>query len=163
MKKMLLFLVMFGFAFSFFGCQTTAVEKEFTGSGITITLNDDFTAKENVSIPLYLESFDTIFMGFREAMTSTAEYEIYTLNQYIQAVLENNSRPEAQIYTYDQDGVFYLYAYYSTTVDDINYGYMLVCMAGEQYFYTMHFYCLDKNLDSFKDQYIEWANTITVD
>jgi hypothetical protein len=163
MKKMLLILVTFGIAVSFTGCETAAKAKEFTGSGITITLNDDFTAKETVNIPLYLESFDTIFMGFREAMTDTSEIEIYTLIQYTQAVLDNNGHPNATVNTYDGDDIHYLYAYYSSTIDETSYGYMLICMAGEDYFYTMHFYCLDKNLENLKEQYIQWASTITVE
>ena len=41
---------------------------------------------------------------------------------------------------------------------------MLVCMEGENKFYTMNFACLTKNFtDKTKEQYLEWAKTIRVE
>ena len=99
-------------------------------------------------------------MGLRESKSTINSYGIYTLNDYIDAVLENGGHPSATVY--ESENGEYMYAYYSATVEKVKYGYMLICMKGAQHYYVMNFGCLYDELADNKDQYIEWANTIIV-
>lgn len=159
MKKRVIILLVC--LFSFFTITSCSLgEKEFSNSGITITLNKSFYEKEIVQVPFYLESIDHIFMGMRESKGDLSN--ILNLEQYIKAVLSNNMK-EADINYFDEDGVNFYYAYYTSVVDKRDYGYMLIAKEGAGHFYSMNFGCLEKNLDSNKKQYIEWAKTIVVE
>lgn len=162
MKKLFAVITCFAFLFTANACALFQDEEIFTGSGITITLTSAFTQKETVAVPFYLESMDHIFMGMRETKTSVQSVGVSNLEDYIDAVLDANSK-STDVYSYDQDGVTFYYAYYSSTVDGVDYGYMMICMVGESYYYTMNFGCLDKNLENNKAQYLDWAKTITVE
>jgi len=162
MKKLFATISCIALMFTANACSLFQQDEVFTGSGITITLTSAFTEKETVTVPLYLESMDHIFMGMRESKSSINGIGVYTLSDYIDAVLDANGKT-ADTISYDQDDVTFYYAYYSSTVDSIEYGYMMVCMVGESYFYTMNFGCLNKNLEDNKEQYLDWAKTITVE
>lgn len=160
MKKVMFIFVLVFSMFVLAGCK--AEDKEFTGSGITITLNDTFFEKDVVQAPLYLESLNHIFMGLRESKTQLASYNVDTLTEYIDAVLSNAGK-NSTVETYDEDGITFMYAYYEATVEDQEFGYMLICMEGTGHFYTMNFGCLKDKLDGYKDQYLDWAKTIIVE
>lgn len=163
MKKFFIGLVIILTTFSLIGCDFFAPEeKEFSGAGITIMLDESFTQEETVIVPFYLESFNHIFMGSREEKLLFVGTEIENLQQYIEAVLDYNGNTSVEV-NESEDGYDYLYAYYSSVVDDIEYGYMMVCMEGEDHYYIMNFGCLNSKLEDYKEQYIEWANTIAVE
>lgn len=140
-----------------------AEPKEFNAAGITITLNDDFIISESVVAPLYLVATDHIFIGMRESKSSINNAGIYNLQDYADAVLANNGHAGETTYESDDEGATYIYAYFTATVEDIEYGYMLICMKSDNYYYSMNFGCLEKNLEKFKAQYHEWADTIIVE
>ncbi|AUD63806.1 hypothetical protein BK010_09465 [Tenericutes bacterium MO-XQ] len=163
MKKLSILLVVFLFAVALTACS--AKEKEFSGAGITVTLDESFVEKEVVQAPLYLESFDYIFTGLRESSSELIGYGIGNLEDYIDAVLSNNNHESSTVETMtdDDNNVLYYYAYYTATVEDMEFAYMLVTMQGESHYYTMNFGCLESNLDDSKDQFFTWAESITVD
>ena len=163
MKKITFLLFVFLFAFTLSACKAEA--KEFSGAGINITLDESFVEKQVIQAPLYLESLEYIFMGLRESSTELAAYGITTLEDYVNAVLANNGHSSSTVETItdDDDNVLYHYAYYTATVEDMEYGYMLITMQGESHFYTMNFGCLESNLDDSKDQFFTWAESITVE
>lgn len=160
LKKVFLMFVFSMLLFGLMGCS--ANPKEFSGSGITITLTDSFFKKDVIQAPFYLESQDHIFMGMRETKDSLSPYSIRTLSEYMSAVLENGG-VTAEIFTKDDGDVPYMYAYYSRTIGEMDFGYMLIVMEGENHFYTMNFGCLDEKLDDNKDQYFNWVRTITIE
>ncbi|WP_264230141.1 hypothetical protein [Acholeplasma laidlawii] len=141
------------------GCSPST--KEFSGSGMTVKLNESFVEKEVIQAPLYLESQNHIFMGMRESKTDLASYGISNLEDYIEAILDNHGK-SATVEVYEDEDITYYYAYYTATVDR-EYGYMLFVMEGESYFYSMNFGCLESNLDKNKTQYHNWAKTVIVD
>lgn len=150
--------------FALVGCDLFGPEdKEFTGSGITVTLNDSFYESENVSFPLYLISVKHIFAASRELKTSVSPYGIRSLSAYAEAVLENNNHGDSEVLLRDEDGHYYRYAYYTADVDGTEYGYMIVFMEGASHYYAMNFGCLNKNLEASKEQYFAWADTIVVE
>ena len=157
-KKILLVLVVFSMLLVV-GCSPST--KTFSGSGISIELNGGFIEKEVIQAPIYLESTNHIFMGARELKSEVESMGINNLRQYIEAVLSNSGHT-ATVELYEEDGVMYYFAYYTATVDR-EYGYMLFVMQGEHHFYTMNFGCLEKNLESNKTKYHNWAQTVTVE
>ncbi len=159
-KKIVFLMILSLFIFGLTGC--TAKAKEFSGSGITITLTDDFVEEEIAQAPFYLVSPNHILMCYKESKSDLEYYPIDTLEDYINAVLTNGGF-SSEIFTYNEDDVHYMYAYYSKTIDEVDYGYMLIVMEGENHFYSMNFGCLDSKLDSYKDQYSDWAKTIIVE
>ncbi len=164
MKKLMISMLAVLSVFSVLGCDLFGpAEKEFSGSGITITLNEDFVLTETVVSPFYLVSFDNIFMGMRESKSLVNDYGISTLQEYIDGVLETGGHGEEASYVSDENGATYVYAYYTANVDGTDYGYMLICMLSSTYFYSMNFGCLEKNLEDSKTQYHKWADTIVVE
>lgn len=148
--------------FALSGCSFFAPEeKEFTGSGITITLNDSFVETDSVVAPLFISSLKHIFMGLRETKTDAVSVGIYTLGEYIDYALENSGYSGSTVH--ESENGEYVYAYYSATVDEVEYGYMIICMEGTSHYYLMNFGCLNDELEENKDQYIAWADTIIVD
>ncbi len=160
MKRRLLLLSIFFLALMLVGCQSN--EKTFSGAGVTITLDKSFVEKEVIQAPFYLESRNHLFMALRESKTDLRANGIATLETYIRAVLKNANKT-ATIKSFEEGDISFKYAYYSSTVDDQTFGYMLLVMEGENHYYTMNFGCLEKNLEGNKDLYIKWAKTIIVE
>ena len=136
-------------------------DKEFSGSGITITLNSTFAETDSVLAPLFVTSLKHIFTGLRESKTEAVSVGINSLDDYIDFVLANAGY--SGYTTYESENGDYMYAYYSATVEEVDYGYMLICMEGENHYYLMNFGCYSDDLDDSKEQYIEWADTIIVE
>lgn len=156
-KKVLFVLTVFSLLL-LVGCGPST--KEFSGTGMTIQLNDSFVEKEVIQAPLYLESMNHIFMGMRESKSDLAGYGIYDLEDYIEAVLNAHGKT-ATTHLYEDEDVKYYYAYYNATVDR-EYGYMLFVMEGENHFYSMNFGCLESKLQGNKAQFQAWAKTVKV-
>ncbi|WP_026399815.1 hypothetical protein [Acholeplasma equifetale] len=134
--------------------------KEFSKSGITITLTDDFYEKEIIAAPFYLESQDNIFMGNREDKSLFSS--MMTLERYTTLVL-GQAEKTTDIEKYLDDNIEYYYAYYEATVDGRTFGYMLVTLESETHFYLINFACLKSKLEGNKDLYHSWARSIKVE
>lgn len=160
MKRRLLLIVAFFFIIMLAGCVKS--EKTFSASGVTITLNKSFVEKEVIQAPFYLESKDHLFLASRESKSELSAFSITTLESYIKAVLKNANKT-ATIQTVEEENLSYKYAYYTSTVNEQTFGYMLIVMEGKNHFYAMNFACLEKKLEGNKDLYIKWAKTITVE
>lgn len=160
MKKSIIVLFLMAAAFLLQGC--TPSEKTFSKAGVTITLNESFVQKDVIQAPLYLESTNHIFMAVRESKQELASYGIDSLAEYIDAVLTNSGK-NVQTFSKTEGEVTYLYAYYTATVNDQEFGYMLLAFEGANHYYSMNFGCLESNLEKSKDQYFDWAKTITVE
>jgi hypothetical protein len=161
MKRIMSLFFIFLLAIVLVGCKSNN-KKEFSQIGVTITLNDTFVEKEVIQAPFYLESKNHFFMANREAKTELLPYGITSIDAYIQAVLTNAGK-SVSVKSVNEDDVSYKYAYYTSTVGDQSFGYMLVVMEGENHFYTMNFGCLETNFDDSKDLYTKWTKTITVE
>ena len=146
--------------FALTGCLKNA--KEIEGSGISITLNSTFVEKEVLQVPFYLESTQHIFMGNRERKTDLSSAGVSTLEQYIEAVLSVGGKT-ATVEEYDEEDMHYLFAYYTSIVNEQDFGYMLVVMEGENHFYTLTFGCFENKLEGNKAQYTKWIKTATVE
>lgn len=161
MKKTIILVFTLVFAIFLQGCNKPK-EKTFSKIGVEITLNDSFIEKEVIQAPFYLESTSHIFMAIREEKSTLSPFGITTLQQYIDAVIENSGK-DVETFEKTEGDVVYLYAYYTSLVGDQNFGYMLLTFMGEDHFYTMNFGCLESKLEDNKEQYFDWAKTIIVE
>ena len=158
--KLLLMVISSLFLFGLTGCASPS--KEFSGSGITITLTEEFFEEDIAQAPFYLVSTNHIFMAYNELKSDLLYYPIHTLEDYIDAVL-TIGKFSSEVYVFNDGKVSFLYAFYSKTIDEVEYGYMLIAMEGEDHFYAMNFGCLESKLDQYKEQYFDWAKTIVVE
>lgn len=162
MKRIFLVLNLMLFSLFLVGCEPS--EKTFTGVGISVTLDDSFIEKDVIQAPFYLESTKYIFTGMRESKLSLSTIGVFSLIDYIETVLSVNGKgsvsPEMKLD--DDDNVMYYYAYYNNSVEDMNFGYMMIAMEDDSNFYTMNFGCLEEEFDDNKDQFFEWASSIEV-
>jgi len=162
MKKLFLVLVALLFTFGLTSCDLFGNEPlEFSGSGITITLDDSFQETDTMYVSFYLESFDYIFTGEREDKTLFSNTGIDNLEDYINAVLEYADNEDEEVIL-SEDETFY-YAYYTASVDEDEFGYMLICMESDDYYYVMNFGCYENKLDDSKEQFFEWVDTIVIE
>ena len=159
-RKSLTLLGCFMLFFSLTAC--IAQEEVFTGEGITVTLTDAFYEVSVEGVPFYLESYNHIFMGLSESKSSLESYGVHDLESYMDAVLDASTKT-LEVFSYDQDGITFLYGYYTATVDENDFGYMIVVMEGTDYYYTMNFGCFEKNLEKNKSLFMDWAKTIVVE
>lgn len=140
----------------------TPPAKEFSGSGMTVTLNNQFVEKEVLQAQLYLESTQHIFMGSGENKSDAIAAGISDLKVYTERVIKNNKK-DSTVEEFSEGDVRYFFAYYTSTVGSESFGYMLVCMEGATKYYSMNFGCREKNLEDNKAQYQTWAKTIKVE
>lgn len=166
MKKVLKSFICLMFILMLTGCSLfSAKPKEFSGNGMTVTLTSDFSVGKNVQVPFYVASDKHIFMGANESKSLLASngYRNLTLEQYAELVIYIYKK-NVKINTYQDDETEFVYAYYDSTVSGVSYSYMMVCMEGDDSFYTMNFACFTKNFDdSTKELYMKWAKTIRVE
>ena len=155
MKKISLIILLLLIPTSIFGCQDTI--KDFNKSGITITLTRAFQNKDVSNFQIYLESAGILFMGNGELKT---EVTTTTLTTYTEAVLILTTNP-SEIVEYNENGVTFMYAYY--TDKDDKYCYMLITKEGISKYYTMCFACAKAELEKNKNQFMKWAKTINVE
>jgi len=159
MKKLLFFFVLLFSLFALVGCTVNS-KKGFSTAGMTINQDNTFNQKEMIQEHLYIESLEQVSMG-RESKSSLFYLGIKTLAEYTQSVF-TNAGCDSEVLTFDEEGITFMYTYYNATVEDQDYGYMLICMESANYFYTMNLGCLEKDLEGNKDQYIDWIKTISL-
>lgn len=159
MKKILLtFVLIFSLLFTA-GCKK---EKEFTMDGLKVTLDSSFVKREQIGVVLAAVSTDKIFTANRQEKSQFGSS--YTLSDYYDACLMSiNLTGEHEEYKDEEGNIKFLYGYYNNTADEQEYGYMLVVLEGNDYFYAVNFGTYSDKLDSNKDKFLNWAKTIVVE
>ena len=132
----------------------------FSSNGITVTLTSKFKSQQVSGAQVAYLTRKVGFMGNRDlkALTFCSKLEGYTKKVVAAANLK-----DVEIFKYNEDGVTFMYAYYLATVDNIRYKYMLVTKEGNNAYYTMNFWSLEKNFNKYEKQFMKWAKTIIVE
>ncbi|MGM9680466.1 MAG: hypothetical protein ACI3XR_03065 [Eubacteriales bacterium] len=137
--------------------------KEYSSSGITVTLPDSFVEKELIGYTYYLQSTDVIFAAVKEefsAATLIPGFKDYTLKQYADLVVTANLL--TGIATVEEtDGLTYLT--YEKDVSGQTYFYIAPVFKGSDAFWLVNFGCFASDKDEYSEKFIEWAKTIKVD
>jgi hypothetical protein len=148
------------------GCvfpKTKVEPKTFTAPGLEVTLTNEFQEQETDSAQiLFLKSNKYVFITNREPRNRVSQHGITNLKAYIKNVLINN-----QIWGEIQEGktsndTKYYYAYYESYVNDLDMGYQLLVFEGVYYFYTVNIGCRYNHLESSKELFFSWANSIKI-
>lgn len=130
--------------------------KTFTSDGMTITLTDEFNKE-------YFENFTVCYTSEKIAVFALREgffdygvdYSGYTLEEYGEAVLEVN---DLDCEIKETDGLTYFE--YSGMSNGEEYGFFAVLFKADDAFWMIQFSAEQKNMEKYKPDFIEWANTI---
>lgn len=161
MKKIVV-LTLLALTFLFSGCSLFDAEpKEFSGSGMTLTLDDTFSESSILNAQLYLISTKHGFTGNGERKSDLSDYAT-TLEEYGELISDVYDK-DLEYKTYSDSDTSFLYSTYEASTEDGDFSYMIVLKEGESKFYCMNFFCRSKDFEKSEDQYLEWAKTIRVE
>lgn len=136
-----------------------AKEKTFTKEGITVTLTNQFKEIDGGDFQM---AYASNKYGFSAIGNEKAKLNVSSLHAYTELVLSNANRSGLTIEEYKEDNQTFEYVCYTAEVDGKTYGYMTVSKEGKNKYYTLNFWCFEKNFESSKDQFIEWAKSAKV-
>lgn len=139
--------------------DSTPQPKEFSTDGMSIILTDEFS-KSNIAD--YSACYDSQFVAvfaIKESFSSVEGFENYTLDEYRDLVLENNSLTEAEIKTLDGLNWFE----YEFTNEETNetYKYFSFVFKSNDAFWLVQFAVADEKVEEYSQKIIDWANTVT--
>ncbi len=132
--------------------------KVFAKGGITVTLTDKFKEVESDEFIIYLENNGIYFSGESFDKSDTK------LESFTKDILQNKEEA-TKVYTYTLDSETFQFAYYtvkSEKNEDLLYRYMLVTKEGQDKYYVMNFWTLNKDFGEYEEQFFNWAKTIKV-
>ena len=159
-RNIIITIVMLLTLFTLTSCKGKA--QTFSSNGITITLTSKFKQQEISGAQIVYLTRKVGFMGNQENK-DILNISDNKLEFYANKVVEANKLKDVELFTYDENGVKFVYGYYTAKVSNITYKYMLVTMEGKDNYYTMNFWSLEKNFNANKNQFMEWAKTIVVE
>ena len=100
--------------------------------------------------------------GFSAIGNAKSTLNVSSLHAYTELVLSNAQRDGLTIQEYKDDQQTFEYVCYTAEVEGKTYGYMTVSKEGKDKYYTLNFWCFEKNFEASKDQFIEWAKSAKV-
>lgn len=160
LRNLFLTLVILLSVFTLTSCK--AKEKTFSSNGITVTLTSKFKEKTIQGAQVVYMSRKVGFMGNPEAK-SLLMLPDGVLAEYTEKVIEVSNLKDIETKTFEENGNTFMYGYYKATVKNITYKYMLVTKEGENHYYTMNFWTVEKDFATYEDQMMEWAKSIVVE
>ena len=142
------------------GCGKSS-GKVFNEGNFKITLNENFEKKSLASATYYYENNKdnigvTVLLETYEALKAINITKDTSLKEYADIIIKQ--MPTATMKT---EGNF-MYFTYSKTVGGSTYFYMPTMFKGENGFYLLNFFCLEKDKDANMDKFISWAKTVEV-
>ena len=143
------------------GVTTVAVDdsKTFTVSGMTVTLNDTFTQKSNVSFAAYFESTQYVVFATKEAnstLTAAGLSADMTLAEYAQIVISNNSLSSTVT---EKNGMTCFT--YSASASGVNFKYLAFVFKTADAYWMVQFAATDAMYASAEPLFLKWAASIT--
>lgn len=169
MKKIILLFMLVIMAVTLSACSTRT--REISENGISVTLPTSFKKSKADNAQIYYVSKNAMFMGNRfnkEDYPSTIRYsagdhQAFADHLRNDNLLNYNGKPADYSYLEtSNDGSSFAYTYYDNTVDNVEYTYMLVVKV-EKYFYVFNFASLKKDFEKYKDDFMTYAKTISVE
>ena len=120
----------------------------------------ELRAMEQMLADIHLQSTNYGFMCDRESKDLIGDM---TLDEYTELVIRNNQFASGSRHHFynDEDTAFY-YVTYSATIDGKDFVYFVATFISDDYYYVINFFCLQKNLDKYNEQFMKWTKTIRV-
>jgi len=142
------------------GCGKSS-GKVFDEGNFKITLTENFEKKtlpsatyyyennkDNIGVTVLLETYDALKAINITKDTSLKEYADIIIKQMPTATMKTEGN--------------FMYFTYSKAVSGNTYFYMPTMFKGENGFYLLNFFCLEKDKDASMDKFISWAKTVEV-
>ena len=131
-----------------------------TKEGVTITLPSTFIEYESEKWESYYESDDYAFMAKR--VLRSKYDESLTSKAYLQYILSEH-KLEATVGTVEGINEAFHYCYYvNYENDEPTFGYMMLVIGSEDYFYLMNFSSVYEKFQDSKLLFLQYALTIKV-
>lgn len=157
MKKVIASLLIVISLFLLTGCESN---KEYSIDDITITLPNSFVQDDMSGFLAYLENGEVGITVAEETFTDLESIGLNsesTLEDYAAAVMASNDS-EYEL----NKAKNYIYFYYDSTVDNIDYHYMGILLKGDDEFYLINFFCFKKDSEKYDSVFKKWADTIVL-
>lgn len=134
-----------------------AKPKDFSNSGMTITLTDDFEATEDdIEFTAIYESRKVILLVTKENFTSFPGAFSMTLEEYGETIFEVFDLQECTLK--NENG---LMSFEYNAISDREYNYQCYIYKTEDAFWLLQFATVAENAEDYKDEITEWAKSVT--
>ncbi len=135
--------------------------KDFSSSGMTITLTDEFIKADAKDYTIAYDSKNVAIFALKEEFTLADGFQDYTLEQYGDLVLQNNNLSSSKIE--NTEGLTgFEYEFTNPDTKD-TYKYFSFVYKSNDAFWLVQFATLTENVDEYGPKIIEWAKTISFD
>ena len=140
-------------------CACSSDPKNFTVGNMTITLTKAFKENKMNEFDAYITSSSVSFTAKKESMDSLehAGYEINTLSDYAQELVEANSKSKDDLVKRGN----YIYFISEGTKSGAKYTYMHCLFKGNSEYWICEFVCKSSDYSKLKDSILGWADSIT--
>ncbi len=133
--------------------------KEFVTGEMTVTLTGDFKKAAYEGEQVCYESGNTLVLVLREGFDAGPGVSALSLDDYGEIVIEANRSKFTAASLQHGNGLTYT-DYRSKGTDGKTYDYFTVFYKSGKAFWTVQFVTQEKNAESFRQQYIEYAKTV---
>lgn len=145
--------------FSLTSCKSNP--RNFTVGKVTITLTEDFKKSSLNNFDVYLESEHVVFSAMEETKNSLeySGYEINSLNDYCQAIMDLNSFFSKDLLE-SRDN--YNYFVSTKTVSGAKYTYVHCMFETPTSYWICEFVSKTKDFDDLENYIFDWADSIQI-
>ncbi len=161
MKKLIALLMATLMLMSFAACGGEVKEKEFTHSGLTITLTEAFTEASYEGYTVCYDSANVAVFVIKENFSLLEGLEDYTLKQYAELVHNANSSRNPAAITEVEGLTTFEYSFLNTD-EDQTYQYFTTMFKGDDAFWTIQFCCKADKFSEYKADMIKYAKSVKV-
>lgn len=164
MKKLVALAVLFVMVVTLTACGGHVYDadpKEFTTSGMTITLTEAF---REITLERYTVCFDSsevAVFGTRESFTAQGGFADITLEDYAIMVYNNNATKGPSDIT-EIEGLTTMEYAFLNEAENVTYCYFLSMYRGATAFWLIQFACEESLYEEYRPYFIEWAKTVDV-
>lgn len=154
-------IAVFGIIFGFkFFSQAHSTPKSFSKAGLSILLTDDFIETDIINQTVCYQSKSTVVTVLKQEYTlleDAGSSRNITLTQFAQMALDNNKKTAEILQTGD-----FVHFRYNSASNGKEYTLLAFVFRGSNAFWLVQFGCESKYYDKNKNQFFDWAKTITV-
>lgn len=139
--------------------DTEVEPKEFSYSGMNITLTNEFTEISADGYTVCYDSENVAVLTLEEKFDSVEGFEEYTLEQYGELVLEANGL-EDTVELQNRDGLTCFEYQYNNPDTNVTYSYFTVLYKEYDAFWMIQFATPEENMESYHQTFADWAKTV---
>lgn len=134
--------------------------KTFSKQGMSITLTSEFKEETMKGFTVCYDSSKVAVFALKESFSLLDGFENYTLEQYGDLVMKNNSLTSVDLKT--TDGLSYFEYDYKNTAENEDYKYYAFIYKGNDAFWLIQFATYKKNANKYFDDIVDWAKSVKV-